>query len=56
MLLLTHAECALSPRMAAARAAHLFAIAPNPSEQGQANDIAMWRRNWEERARKLIWC
>lgn len=52
-------ECAilaLGESAAQARADRLFVIAPNPSEQGRRNQVAMWRRNWADQARRLVWC
>lgn len=50
------ATLALSDSAAQARADRLFVIAPNPSEQGRRNQVAMWRRNWADQARRLVWC
>jgi len=34
----------------------LWSFTSNPFEQGRKNQEAVWRRDDEEHARRLIWC
>lgn len=50
------AQSALSPREMRRYCDDLHAIAPNPFDQGKANQESAWALSVEQNARRLVWC
>lgn len=52
-MLLRYAEAALSPASLRAEVTRLQKVAPHATSD---NQLAMWMRNFAERAARLVWC